>query len=268
MKRISADAASPVDQVRVDEALAAARRLRRQAIVGQRRDDLRREPERVDELAGRLPGVNLDPGDADDRLVGAERLVLKLAEVRAIDRVRAERAKTLDVEQLRALADLLVRRERDPQGRSGEFRVRHQVRHGGHDRGHARLVIGAEQRVAARGDDVVTALLGQLGHRRRVKPRAAAWQLDHAAVVIAVDDRLDAVGRCIGARVDVRDQPDRGSARRTRECRGDVAVVVQRCVVEADLLKLGGRASVPSSSCPGVLGERSRSRRAWVPILA
>ena len=101
------------------------------------------------------PGWTSTPLDRDRHLDGAERLVLELAELRAVDRVGAERAEPLDVEQRGALADLLVGRERDPQRRARQLRVRGQMRDGGHDRRDAGLVVGAEQRVAAAGDDVV-----------------------------------------------------------------------------------------------------------------
>ena len=90
----------------------------------------------------------------------------------------------------------------------GSSGMRGQVRDRRHDLRDARLVVGAEQRVAAAGDDVVADLRGQLRHRRRVEPRAAARQLDHAAVVVAVDDRLDAGAGRVGAGVDVGDQAD------------------------------------------------------------
>ena len=63
--------------------------------------------------------------------------------------------KRLDVEQRRALADLLVGGEADAQRRARQVRVGRQVRDRGHDLGHAGLVVGAEQRVAAGGHDVV-----------------------------------------------------------------------------------------------------------------
>ena len=59
------------------------------------------------------PGWTSTPRIGDRHLVGAERLVLDLAELRAVERVGATRAEALDVEQRGALADLLVGREGD-----------------------------------------------------------------------------------------------------------------------------------------------------------
>ena len=94
---------------------------------------------------------------------GRERLVLELAELRAVERVGARGAELLDVEQGRALADLLVGRERDPQRRPRQLWVRGQIGDGGDDLGDAGLVVGAEQRVAARGHDVVARLASSSG---------------------------------------------------------------------------------------------------------
>ena len=85
---------------------------------------------------------------------------------------------------------------------------RGQVRDGGHDLRHAGLVVGAEQRVAGGGDDVVADLGARTGIVGRVEHGLAAGQLDHAAVVVAVHDRLDAAGGRVGADVHVRDQAD------------------------------------------------------------
>ena len=144
----------------------------------QRGEDAPRQPRGVHELAGRPAGVDVDAVHGQLHLDGAERLVLQLARLRAVERVRAARAEALDVEQRRALADLLVGREADAQRRARELRVRGQVRDRGHDLGHAGLVVGAQQRVAARGDDVVADLPGQHRHVLRVEHRAAARQLD------------------------------------------------------------------------------------------
>ena len=86
-----------------------------------------------------------------------------------------------DVEQRGALADLLVGREGDADRRARQLRVGGQVGDRGHDLRHPGLVVGAEQRVAAGGDDVVAVLGGQGRHRRRVQSGALPRQLDHAA---------------------------------------------------------------------------------------
>jgi hypothetical protein len=63
-------------------------------------------------------------------------------------------------------------------------------------------------------------------------------ELDRAAVVGLVHDRVDARACHVGRGVDVRDQPDRRRLRRPRQRAVDVAELVQPHVVEADLLQL------------------------------
>src|ERR1700760_33127 len=88
-------------------------RARRRAggCVGKFGDDRRREAGGVDELAGGEARVDVDPFDVDDRLGAGEGLVLQLAEGRAVHRVGAARAESLDVEERRSQADLLARGE-------------------------------------------------------------------------------------------------------------------------------------------------------------
>ena len=73
------------------------------------------------------PGCTSTPRTVSDHLERAERLVLELAELGAVERVGAARAEALDVEQRRALADLLVRREGDPQRRPRQLGMRGEV---------------------------------------------------------------------------------------------------------------------------------------------
>jgi hypothetical protein len=65
----------------------------------------------------------------------------------------------------------------------------------GHDDGDAGLVVGAEERGAAGGDDVVALAGGEVGGgvRREVEVRGVG-EGNGAAVVCAVDDGLDAGG--------------------------------------------------------------------------
>ena len=228
----------PGQLVGMDEPVAAVGPLGRQ-LLGESGDDPRGEPQRVDELALCLARVDLDPADRDDRFDRAEALVLELAERRSVDCVRAARAESVDVEQRRTLADLLVRCERDAQPRPRKLGVRRQVRDRRHHDRHARLVVRAEERVAAAGDHIATDRLGELRHPRRVEPRAAPRQLDHAPVVVAVHERRDAAPRGVGARVEVGDQPDRGTLRVAIERRRHIAVGVQRHIGQPGFAQLG-----------------------------
>ena len=85
--------------------------------------------------------------ERDRHRVGGEALPLELAGVAAIHRVGAQGAEPSDVEEVRAAADLLVGRERHPDRAVRNLGMGHQVLGGGDDLGHARLVVGAEQRV-------------------------------------------------------------------------------------------------------------------------
>ena len=80
-----------------------------------------------------------------------------------------------------AVADLLVGREADADGRMRDLGVRLQVGDRGHDLGHARLVVGAEERRPVRGDDVVA---DPLGEERRGGGGEAGDEL--AALVVLV----------------------------------------------------------------------------------
>ncbi len=99
--------------------------------------------------------------------VGAEGLVLDLAEVGTVQGVGVVGAEGLDVEVLGAAADLLVGGEADADRAVQEIRVVLQPRHEGHDLGDAGLVVGAEQRRAVGVDEGVTdALARDWGWRR------------------------------------------------------------------------------------------------------
>ena len=180
---------------------------------------------------------------------------------------------------IRAAADLLVRRERNPDRAVRNLRVRHQVLGRRHDLGHTRLVIRAEQRQPGRRDDVVAELLlerGVLGapqHDVRV-----VWQDQIPSVVVRVDDGADVFSRHFGRRVDVRDEPDDGNvgAGRGGYGRHHVSVFVHDGVGEANLQQFGRELSEQHelSGCarkracallrPGVVGdvaEKSFQRR-------
>jgi len=119
--------------------------------------------------------------------------------------------------------------------------MRVQVGDGGHDLRDPRLVVGAQQRVARCGHDVVAGARGEVRLGRRVERRAVARERDRLAVVVAVHDRHDARARRVGARVEMGDEADddgpipaAGSGQRRR----DVAVGVDGRVGEADLREL------------------------------
>ena len=116
--------------------------------------------------------------------------------------------------------------------------MRRQVRDAGHDLGHARLVVGPEQRVPAAGDDVVPGFAGQLRHRGGIEPRALPRELQRPAAVGAVHDRLDALAGGVRTGVHVRDQPDRVASGVVvaGQCGDHVAVLVEHSIPQPGLL--------------------------------
>src|SRR5436305_1538051 len=101
-------AGSAGELIGVDVAVAPGRGLRRHFSRRQLGDDLRRQPQRIDQLAVGKPWMHLDAVDGGGQLVAGEGLVLDLSRFGAIQGVGTRRAKACDVKQCRALADLLV----------------------------------------------------------------------------------------------------------------------------------------------------------------
>ena len=81
----------------------------------------------------------------------------------AVHRVGELGAELFQVDLVDAAADLLVRREQDLDRAVLDLRVLDQELRGIHDLGEAGLVVGAEQRGAVGGDDVVADLVGECG---------------------------------------------------------------------------------------------------------
>src|SRR5438270_874178 len=103
--------------------------------------------------------MDLDAVDGEDRFKCAEAFVLQLPELGPVERVGASCAKALEVKAGCPPADLLVGGERHPNRRTRKLRMGGEVRNGRHDLGHASLVVGPEQGVAAGGDEVVAGLV-------------------------------------------------------------------------------------------------------------
>jgi hypothetical protein len=168
--------------VHVDEPLAASRGLRRQGDVRQRGDDLRGQVKRVDQRVLRLARMDRDAFHAHVRLVRGERLVDDLTELGAVQRVRDVGLQVAREIRVNASANLLIRRERDPDRSMGQLRMLQQMMRDGHDDGDAGLIIRAQQRRSAGRDDVVTDLRAQVRKpRRRQHHVRGIGQLDVAA---------------------------------------------------------------------------------------
>jgi hypothetical protein len=184
--------------------------------------------------------VDVDAVDGDDASAPVKVSSCSSPDVEPVQRVGARGPEALDVEARGAAADLLVGREADAQRRARQLGVCGQVGDRGHDLGDAGLVVGAQQRVAARGHDVVTLLAGQLGHRRGIEHGVVARQLDRAAGVGAVTIGSTPLAGRVGARVDMGDEPDNGASPSTVAGRRGhhVAVVVELGVLETRGLEL------------------------------
>ena len=179
--------------VEVDEPLAAFGRLRRQRHLGHGIDDLGRQVQRVDQLVLGPAGVDRHTLDTDDGPVGRERLVDQFAAMRAVERVAELGPQVVRQIGVDAVADLLVGRKADADGAVGDFGMLQQIAGGGHNDGHARFVVGPQQRGAAGGHDVVADAILQVG-RVLIGENLfrVVGQGNGAALIVAVDDGLDA----------------------------------------------------------------------------
>ena len=175
----------------------------------QARDEPRRRLDRVDELALGGAGMDADAVERHLQLDRRPRLVLDLADDRAVERVREVGPEGLEVEVVDAAPDLLVDGEPDARARARHLGMRDEPGDRRHDLRDSGLVVGAEQRRAVRGDDVVPDALREQCARRGREPGHEV-----AAVVALVHLRLDAGAGRVGADVDVREQSDRRARRR------------------------------------------------------
>jgi hypothetical protein len=154
-----------------------------------------------------------------------------------------------------AAPDLFVGREADAQLAVRDLRVRQQMPRHRHDDGDAGLVVGAEQRRPAGGHDVVADLVRQVGrllgreHLRRV-----VGQHDVAAVIVAMDERLDAAGVEAGAVSTCARKPM--VARWSRWWRGWWRAP-----------RRSRSASSPARRFPSILSTSRLSRSNWIAVL-
>ena len=154
---------------------------------------------------------------------------------------------------VRALADLLVGREADAHGRARQL---------GCAARYATAAITSAMPALSSAPSSVSPLVVTMswpsfavssGIRSGSSTRAAARQLDRAAVVAAVHERLDAGAGLVGARVQMRQQADR---RRARHVAGRASPSRSRSrpdrrVAEPEPHAAPRPAAAPSSSWPG-----------------
>jgi hypothetical protein len=144
----------------MDEPLTLLGRLGREPVAGKLLEQPRGELDRVHHLPLRRPRMDAMAADADTHLGCGERLVVDPPDLGAVQRVGEVRSECVDVEVLDAAADLLVHGEADADRRVLDLRVADEIGDRGHDLGHARLVVGAEEGRPVRRDDVVADPVG------------------------------------------------------------------------------------------------------------
>ncbi len=195
----------------------------------------------VDQLALGKARMRGDAGDPHRGLIGREAFEFQLARPAAVQRIGEVGAEIAGQIRADAAADLFVGGEGDADRPMRDLRVGQQMPRRGHRDRHPGLVVAAQQRGAAGGDDVVALLFaqpGRIGRRQRQSRRVGKGDL--AAVVAAMHHRLDP-GGIVGRRgIDMGEQAQRG--RRAGDGgrhRGQHhAVVGQRDVGGADRLQL------------------------------
>jgi len=173
-------------------------------------DEVRGDLDGVDHPILRVSRVRVEPDERHRHRVGGKAFVLEFPACAPVHRVGVSGAECLDVEVQGATADLLVRREGDLDWPVRDCAVGHQAFGGGHDFRDTSLVVGAEQRRARGGDDIVSKPLRE---RRTVRgPKhgmRVVWKDEVAAVVLPVHDRLDVCACQLRRGVHMGDKGDR-----------------------------------------------------------
>ena len=221
----------------VEEALPALGVLR--ALLGrQHPGELHGDQAGVQQDVLGAAGVDAAAVNRHRRGGGVEVFIVDAAHRAAVHGVGEVRAEALHVEPIRAPADLLVRGEADADLPVLQFGMGEEDLAGGHDLGHARLVVRAQGGVAV-GDDQALALRpGHLREHRRVQ-HEAVFKGHRAAVVVLDDGGLHRRAGHAVHHVHVGDQPDGGQALRVgRDAAVDVAVLVHPGVRNAQGLHL------------------------------
>ena len=187
--------------------------------------------------------MGADALDGEGGGIGGERFVLDIARSFTVDGVGKIGAEFLQVDLVDAAADLFVGREQDLDRAMLDLRIVDQETRRIHDFGKAGLVVGAEQRGAVRGDDIVADLILKRGMIRNADDlRRVARQYDVVAPIVPDDLRFDVLAGAVRRRVHMRAEAnDRNMLVGIgRDGRIDVAVFVEMGVADSHLLKLTG----------------------------
>ena len=230
--------------VQHDEALVAVGVL---GLGGGRHEavELAGDVDGVDHAVLRGSGVNREAREVHVGLGGVEALVVHDADGAAVERVAEGRTVLLEVEQLGAVAELLVGHERNCEARVRDGRVGLNAGDERHDLGDAGLVVGGEQGAAVGADDPAAHHVVQLGVDGGVGEDLLA--VDHAhdelAALVVDDLRLHAVARHARLGIDVRVERERRQVLRPRRCGNmsrHVGMLGRLDVLGAQLAQLGG----------------------------
>src|ERR1700748_83799 len=136
--------------------------------------------------------MGTDAVDGDGGAGGGKGLVLDGAGGLAVHGVGEIGAELLQVGLVDAAADLFIGREQDLDDAVLHLRIPDQELRGIHDLGDAGFVVGAEQRRAVGGDDVVADLVVELGIVGDADHLGGiGGQGDIAAAILPYDLRLD-----------------------------------------------------------------------------
>ena len=163
MKLSVAFSSAPEMPIGCRKALLAFGGFRRAGILRQALDDARRDLDGVLHLALGKAGMGADAFDRDRGAIGGEGFVLDIPGGFAVDGIGEIGAELFQVGLVDAAADLFIGREQDLDGAVLDVRIVDQEMRRIHDFGEAGLVVGAEQRGAVGGDDVVADLVGERG---------------------------------------------------------------------------------------------------------
>ena len=137
---------------------------------------------------------------------GVEVFIFDLAQRTAVHGVGVVRAEALDIEEVRAAADLLVWRKADADDAVRLVGAQQQLRRGENFR-HARLIVRAEQRGAVRDDEVLAGVAEQRREVLRRKDDALFLVQDDVSARINVGDAgLDILAAGVGRGVHMCDQ--------------------------------------------------------------
>ena len=183
---------------------------------------------------------------ANGCLGGVKALPFQLANGTAVDRVGVLAAKGLDVQQLGAVTDLLVRAKTNAECGVGQRGVLSDTRDKRHDLGDAGLVVSAQQCGAVTADQVLThkvvqggKLGGAHGHRLAVNGTA-----DQVAAFVVHNVRLHTGARRNLGGVEVCYQAQGGlvlRARARRNMRAHVSMLGHMGIGRAELAQLLGQ---------------------------